>query len=162
MEARDKHSYTQDVDTVFKYFCNAEQVKAKQEALGARNINLVKFEATDTTLEVIIEREVPAEVPRAMKKFLSEWNHVKQVEHWSGTPGEQYHCDISIEINGVPVTIAGTMDLAAEANGCSNTVCLDINCGIPLVGKKLAELVASQSKTSMQEEYQYIKSALDQ
>ncbi|MFD2230292.1 DUF2505 domain-containing protein [Alkalimarinus sediminis] len=160
MEVRDTHNYTQDVDTLFKYFCDSAQAQAKHEALGARNINLVKFESTDSTLNIIIEREVPADVPRAMKKFLSDWNHIKQVENWSGTPGEGYHCDISIEISGVPVTIVGTMDLAPEGSGCSNTVCLDINCGIPLVGKKLAELVASQSKTSMREEYEYVKTAV--
>lgn len=160
MEVRDKHSYAQDVDTLFKHFCDATQVQSKHEALGARNINLVKFESTDSTLNVIIEREVPADVPKAMKKFLSDWNQIKQVESWSGTPGEGYHCDISIEISGVPVTIAGTMDLTSEGAGCSNSVCLDISCGIPLVGKKLAELVASQSKTSMREEYEQVKSAL--
>lgn len=162
MEVRDTHSYAQDVDTLFKHFCDAEQVQTKHDALGARNINLVKFESTDSTLNVIIEREVPADVPRAMRKFLGEWNHIKQVENWSGTPGEGYHCDISIEINGVPVTIVGTMELAPEGAGCSNTVNLNISCGIPLVGKKLAELVASQSKTSMREEYEYIKSTLNQ
>ena len=109
---------------------------------------------------MVLEREVPAEVPRAMKKFLGEWNKVTQKENWTGTPGEGYKCDISIEIHGVPVTIAGTMELAADGAGCTNTICLDVNCGIPLVGKKLSELVCSQSKTSMQEEYQHIKSVL--
>ncbi|UZE96402.1 DUF2505 domain-containing protein [Alkalimarinus alittae] len=160
MEVRDTHSYTQDVDTLFKHFSDAEQVKIKHEALGARAINPVKFEATDSTLEVVLEREVPADVPRAMKKFLSDWNQVKQIESWTGTPGEGYRCDISIEIQGVPVSITGTLELKPEGTGCTNTVCLDISCGIPLVGKKLAELVASQSKTSMKEEYEYIKSAL--
>ncbi len=162
MEVRDTHSYTQDIDTLFKHFCDAEQVQAKHNAMEARNINLVKFESTDSTLNVIIEREVPADVPRAMRKFLGEWNNIKQVENWSGTPGKGYQCDISIEINGVPVTIAGKMELTPEGSGCSNNISLDISCGIPLVGKKLAELVASQSKASIRAEYGIIKSALDQ
>mgnify|MGYP000162129960 CR=1 FL=1 len=160
MEVRDTHSYSHSVDTLFNHFCDVEQAKAKHEALGARDINPIQFEATDSSLNIILEREVPADVPKAMKKFLGDWNQIKQVEKWSGTPGEGYHCDISIEIKGVPVTIEGTMDLAPDGSGCTNSIYLDIKCGIPLVGKKLAELVASQSKKSMQEEYEYITSML--
>jgi len=160
MEVRDQHSYTQDVDTVFKHFCDSAQVQSKHEALGARNINLAQFDAEETSLNVIIEREVPADVPKAMKKFLSDWNMVKQTEAWTGTPGEGYKCNIEIDIHGVPVTIKGTMELTAEGNGCVNDIFLDIKCGIPLVGKKLAELVGSQSKKSMREEYQQIQTEL--
>lgn len=160
MEVRDQHAYTQDVDTVFKHFCDSEKVQSKHETLGARNINLLKFDAEETRLHVIIEREVPADVPKAMKKFLGDWNMVKQTETWTGTPGESYQCNIEIDIHGVPVTIKGTMELKAEGEGCVNTVNLDIKCGIPLIGKKLAELVGSQSKKSMREEYQQIQSEL--
>lgn len=162
MEVRDKHSYSQDIDTVFKHFSDAGQVKAKHEALGAKEINLVQFDASDSSLNVVLEREVPADVPGAMKKFLGEWNHVKQTETWSGTPGQGYKCDIAIEIDGVPVTINGTMELMPEGEGCSNNVSLNFSCGIPLVGKKLAEFVGNHSKGAMQEEYRYIKSVLDQ
>ena len=160
MEVRDQHNYTQDVDTVFKHFCNSAKVLEKHEALGARNIDLIQFDADETSLNVIIEREVPADVPKAMKKFLGDWNKVKQTEAWTGTPGEGYKCDISIEIHGVPVTIKGSMELSAEGDGCANNIFLDVKCGIPLVGKKLAEMVGSHSKGSMQEEYKHIKAEL--
>ncbi len=160
MEVRDQHSYTQNVDTVFKHFCDSEKVQSKHEALGAKNINLAQFDASEASLNVIIEREVPADVPKAMKKFLGDWNLVKQTEAWTGTPGEGYNCKIEIDIHGVPVTIKGTMELSPEGEGCVNSVFLDIKCGIPLVGKKLADLVGSQSKKSMREEYQQILAEL--
>ena len=160
MEVRDQHSYTQDVDTLFKHFCDTAKVQSKHEALGARNINLVQFDADETSLNVIIEREEPADVPKAMKKFLGDWNTVKQTESWTGTLGKGYKCDITIEVHGVPVTINGTMELVPEGSGCVNNVILDIKCGIPLVGKKLAEVVGSQSKKSMREEYKHILAEL--
>ena len=160
MEVRDQHSYTQDVDTVFKHFCDSEKVQSKHQALGARNINLAQFDASETSLNVIIEREVPADVPKAMKKFLSDWNMVKQTEAWTGTPGKGYTCNIEVDIHGVPVTIKGTMELVPEGEGCLNNVYLEIKCGIPLVGKKLADLVGGQSKKSMREEYQQILTEL--
>ena len=160
MDVVAKHIYTQNVDAVFKHFADSEQVTSKHNALGAKNINLIAFDATNTSLEVIFEREVPTDVPKAMKKFLGEWNHVKQTESWSGTQGKGYKCDIKIEIQGVPVSIGGTLELVPEGDGCVNNINISINCGIPLVGKKLAEVVGSQSKVSMEEEYQYIKTVL--
>lgn len=160
MEVRAAHTYNQNVDTLFKHFADQEKVLSKHQALGARDIEVIKFEASDTSLDVIISREVPADVPGAMKKFLGEWNTVKQTESWSGTPGKGYKCNISIDLDGVPVTIKGTMELSADGEGCVNNVCLDVTCGIPLVGKKLAEFVGKQSKESMELEYRQIKSEL--
>ena len=160
MEVRDQHSYTQDVDTVFKHFCDSEKVQSKHQALGARNIKLAQFDANETSLNVIIEREVPADVPKAMKKFLGDWNLVRQTETWTGTPGDGYNCKIVIDIHGVPVTIEGSMELKPEGEGCVNSVYLEIKCGIPLVGKKLADLVGGQSRKSMREEYQQILTEL--
>jgi hypothetical protein len=160
MEVRDQHAFTQDVDTVFKHFCDSEKVKRKHETLSARNINLVQFDAEETCLNVIIEREVPADIPRAMKKFLDEWNMITRTETWTGTLGESYQCDVAIDIHGVPVTINGTMELKAEGEGCVNSVFLDVKCGIPLIGKKLAKLVGGHAKKSIQEEYRQIQDEL--
>jgi hypothetical protein len=160
MEVRDQHAFTQDVDTVFKHFCDSEKVKRKHETLSARNINLVQFDAEETCLNVIIEREVPADIPRAMKKFLDEWNMITQTETWTGTPGESYQCDITIDIHGVPVTINGTMEIKAEGEVCVINVFLDVKFGFTLIGKKLAELVGGQTKKSIQEEYHQIKAEL--
>jgi len=160
MEVRDQHAFSQDVDTVFKHFCDSEKVQSKHETLSARNINLVQFDSEETYLNVIIEREVPTDVPKAMKKFLGEWNMIRQTETWTGIPGESYQCDITIDIHGVPVIIKGTEELKTEGEGCVNNIFLEVKCGIPFVGKKLADVVSGQLKKSIREEYQQIQAEL--
>lgn len=157
MEIRGKHLYSQSVDELFQAFGSPEMITRKLESLGAKEIKLSRCELTESRLEIDLDRKVPAEVPGMLKKFLGEWNHVSQKESWTGTPGQGYQCQVEVHIDGVPVKISGTMRIAPEAGGSSNEVVFTISCGIPLVGKKLAEFVAHSTEQAMEQEYQFIK-----
>jgi hypothetical protein len=95
-----------------------------------------------------------------LKKFLSDWNAVHQTETWTGKPGEHFSGKFNIELHGVPVTINGRCELSATSTGSVNDVTITVECGIPLVGKKLAELIAHNCQESMEKEYQLIKKAV--
>lgn len=156
-QVKAKHYYDASVEAVFTCFGTAEKIIAKTEELGARNIDIRKCELTDSTLEIDIQKQVPTDAPSMMKKFLSEWNDTHQTESWTGTPGEHYHGKFSIELHGVPVTISGTCDLKPYDGGAINEVAVNIECGIPLVGKKLEKFIAENIEKSMEQEYQAIK-----
>ncbi len=160
MEVKAKHFYDASVDAVFACFGNAEKITAKLEALGARNIDVSRCDLTADSLEIDITREVPTDAPGMMKKFLSDWNSVHQTETWTGKPGEHFSGNFNIELHGVPVTIKGTCELTPTSTGSVNDVTVTVECGIPLVGKKLAEFVAHNCQESMEKEYQLIKKAV--
>lgn len=157
MEVTARHFYNANVDAVFACFGNADKIKAKLEALGARDVNVNQCDLSAHVLKLDITREVPSDAPGMMKKFLSDWNIVHQTESWTGKPGESYSGKFSIDLKGVPVTIEGTCELQPYDDGAINNVTIKIECGIPLVGKKLAELVAQNCKESMEKEYQFLK-----
>lgn len=160
MKIKALHQYSKDVDTVFGLFHDPAFMKAKYEGIGARNVAVPECAGGEGRYTVKIKREVPADVPALLKKFLSPWNTVTQSETWEGTAGGPYRCTFEIDIAGVPVTAKGAMELRTQGEGCVNDVQLDVKCGIPLVGGKLADFVGSDAEKAIQAEYEFIRDAL--
>jgi hypothetical protein len=162
MDIYRKHEYAHGTDTVFDLFTDASEIEAKQQALGARAIRVEECEKTDAGAVVRFVRELPAEVPGVLRKFLQPWNTVEQREQWQACGGGVYKADISIGIASVPVTITGTLELEPADPGCVNHVRLRVESGIPFVGKTLAEFVAKDCKRLIAAEYAYLSDRLDQ
>lgn len=157
MEVKAKHVYAQGVETVFKSFGTKAKLEQKFAALGARNIEIETCKLTKSSLDVLMRREVPIDAPALLKRFLGDWNLTTQEEHWKGNAAKGYECDMNITIKGVPVTIAGKLVLTGDAKNCVNDVKITFECGIPLVGKKLAEFVGNTAAGEIQKEYEFIK-----
>lgn len=161
MKIKRDHDYAQGTDVLFALFTDAKEIKAKQKALGARKIRVEECESNADGAVVRFVRELPAEVPGMLSKFLQPWNTVEQSEHWRSCGDGVYKADLSIDIANVPVTVEGTLELAPVDDGCVNHVRLGVDCGIPFVGKTLAEFVTKDCKRLIAEEYSYIKGRLN-
>ncbi len=148
-------------DAVFALFTDAKEIEAKQEALGARSLHIEECERDDDGAVVSFVRELPADVPGILKKFLQPWNTVEQSEQWRSCDDDVYKADLAIDIRGVPVTITGTLELEPAGGGCVNHIRMTVDCGIPFVGKTLAEFVAKDCKRIIADEYAYISDRLD-
>jgi hypothetical protein len=162
MKVHRDHEYTHGTDTVFALFTDAKEIKTKQEALGARNIHVEECEKNDDSAVVRFIRELPAEVPGILSKFLQPWNTVEQSEQWRICGSGVYKANLAIDIANVPVTITGTLELEPVDLGCINHVRLGFDSGIPFIGKTLADFVAKDCKRIIADEYEYISDRLDQ
>ena len=126
------------------------------EAVGARKIK-VEIEKGDKETTVEITRDMPAEVPMMLKKFVHPWNRMTQVEIWKGDKGGPYTCEVKVEFVGAPIAIEGTMSLKGnKSDGCTAKTNSKVSCGIPLVGRKLAKFVGEASEEALGEEFTYI------
>ena len=161
MKIRRDHEYTHGTDAVFALFTDAGEIEAKQQALGARNIRIEECEIDDDAAVVQFVRELPADVPGFLSKFLQPWNTVQQSEQWRRRAGGVYVADLSIDVANVPVTVAGTLRLEPVDGGCVNHIRVTVDCGIPFVGKTLAEFVAKDCKRIIGDEYEHISERLD-
>ena len=161
MKIRQDHEYAHELEAVYALFTDAEEVEGKQAALGARNISIEECELYEDGADVSFIRELPAEVPGVLAKFLQPWNTVQQSEQWRMSDNGGYDAELDIDIAGVPVTISGTLELEPVEGGCVNHVRIDIDCGIPFVGKTLAEFVAKDCERLVAEEYDYICERLE-
>ncbi len=160
MKINRDHDYAHGTDTVFALFTDAKEIKAKQKALGARKLRVEECERDDDGAVVRFVRELPAEVPGILSKFLQPWNTVQQLEEWRDCGDGVYEADIEIDIANVPVTVSGTLKLEPTERGCVNHVRMTVDSGIPFVGKTLAEFVGKDCKRIIADEFEYISERL--
>ena len=160
MKIRQDHEFAHSTDAVFALFTDRKEIKAKQTALGARDIRVEECDTNADGAAVRFVRELPAEVPGILSKFLQPWNTVEQSERWRRLDGGRYEADLAIDIANVPVTVSGTLELEPVGDGCINHVHVTVSCGIPFVGKTLAEYVAKDCERIIADEYEYISKYL--
>ncbi len=160
MKIKVLHHYKQDVDAVFSRFHDPDFMQEKYTRIGARNVDVLECSGSDGAYRVKVKRDVPADVPGLFKKFLNPWNTLVQSEQWDGQAGGPWRCQIGIEISGVPVSISGDMELRTQDGGCVNEVRIEVKCGIPLIGGKLADFVGSDAEKAIQAEYEFIRGHL--
>ena len=160
MKIKALHQYAKDVDTVFSLFHDPDFMKVKYEGIGARNVEVLECAGSEGRYTVKVKREVPADVPALLKKFLNPWNTIVQSETWEGKAGGPYRCKLAVEIAGVPVGMGGEMELRSQDGGCVNDVRLEVKCGIPLIGGKLADFVGGDAEKATQAEYEFIRAHL--
>ena len=161
MKIRRDHEYAHSADVVFALFTDQQEIEAKQKALGGRNIRVEACEANADGAVVRFVRELPADVPGMLKKFLQPWNTVAQSEDWQPLEDGGYEAEITIDVANVPVDVSGTLHLEPVEDGCINHVRITVDCGIPFVGKTLAEFVAMDCKRIIAEEYTWLRDRLD-
>ena len=160
MKIKALHQYAKDVDTVFGLFHEPDFMKTKYEGIGARNVEVLECAGSEGRYTVKTKREIPADVPALLKKFLNPWNTIVQSEKWEGKVGGPYRCQFGIDTSGVPVNIKGVMEIRTQGDGCVNDVQLEVKCGIPLIGGKLADFVGGDAEKNTQAEYEFIRAYL--
>ncbi len=161
MKVRTADKYNADADAVFKYLTDPGFLKARAEAVGARNINVTVTDKGDT-VEIVMQREIPSEAPGALKKFIPEWSPSVQTEVWKKQAGGPYLGKAKVEIDGVPVSARSRMKLAAGKDGGSVLMIeTEFKSGVPVVGGKLASFAGETAKDTLQAEYEFTKKQID-
>jgi hypothetical protein len=147
MEFKDKHVFDKPAATVLKMFSDKAYFERKYQESGYTNIKVLEHAVDAKKFRIKVQYQAPnsAPVPDFAKKFLGETNTVTQTDAWDL---EKKTGRLEAEIKGVPVRISADMKLADEGVGSANTLKWNLSCGIPLLGGKLEQIVASdiQSK----------------
>ncbi len=155
------HEYEHPIETVIGVFTDPEFYLDKFGGVGARNVEVLASSDEDGVFTVETRREVPLDVPGALKTILGSWTTILQNEEWVEGEDGEYLNEIEINSEGVPALITGTMTLIPTDDGCINEVVMDIDCRIPLVGRKLEKFVAHSTAEQLDAEYEFIQGYLD-
>ena len=155
------HEYDHDVETVYAAFTDPDFYLAKFEGVGARNVEVLSSSNDEGVFAVETSREVPLDVPAALKSLLGEWTSIVQNEEWIEGEDGEYLNELDMSSDGVPAKMTGTMRLYATEDGCVNEVAITIDCGIPFVGKKIESFVGQSTAGQLDSEYDFIQPYLD-
>ncbi len=122
---------------------------AFREAVCDSQKHVIGREVTiDGTSVTVDQRQSADKIPGFAKKFVGDDLQIVQSETWT-TPT---HGDIVVTIPGKPGKISGTADVRAVDDGVLETVVLDVEVSIPLVGGKIARLIAEKLERTLHAE----------
>lgn len=145
MKFDDKHSFDKPSSVVLKMFSDRAYFERKYKDLGFWNIEVLDHEKSDKKFRIKVRYSAKNEaaLPEFAKKFMAESNVVTQSDTWDL---ERKSGRLEAEIRGVPVKVFADMMLKDEGAGCANHLKWNLNCGIPLIGGKLEQVVGDDIK----------------
>lgn len=154
MTITSKFTYSQDLETFYRFITDPEVVRERSIALGERDVKVTKDGGAITNI-----RTVDAEIPSFAAKFLKPSNTVVEVKVWNPTTNT---ASLKIDVQGAPTDMGGTIRLAANGSKTDYTVELTATCKIPLIGGKIAAYVETVAKKGIEDEYAWNKAKLDE
>lgn len=146
MQFEESHRFDKPAATVLRMFTDKDYFVRKYQELGFSGVEVLAHEDDGDHFEITVRYEAPSDapVPGFAKKFLRERNTVTQTDRWDrGT----MRGSIDAEIQGLPAKIHADMTLTDDGEGAVNRIVWRIDCGIPLVGGKIAKLIAEDIQT---------------
>ena len=76
------HEYAHPVETVIGAFTDPDFYLQKFEGVGARDVEVLASGNEEGVFSIETRRDVPLDVPGALKTFLGAWTTVIQNEDW--------------------------------------------------------------------------------
>lgn len=162
MDIKVQQPYSNSVDEVIECFFDEKYIAKKFTELGNENVDVEFCDKGPSKGKICFSymAKPSANIPPALKSFASGATPLKQTELWK-LIDDEWHCEYTVELDGVPVELKGTMIVASTGQGSVNNVTLNVVCGIPILGKMIEEFIAQDSEEQMKAEHQHIKAHLE-
>jgi hypothetical protein len=158
-----EHTYDHPADAVFDVLTDFEAVKAKYEAIGQHDIELVRRdEGDDGSVTLVTRRVVPLDVPGFAKKVLSPSQTVVQTDTWDAPDASGARSGtFTAESKGTPAQVGGRLQLTPDGPGaCRNVSEIEIEVKVPLIGGKIADFVSKDARQAVDHEQTWIRQRL--
>jgi len=146
------HHFDADVDTVFALMSDPDFISRKYADQGATEIQ-VDSDQRESGPTVVSRRKVTVDLPGFAKKVMSPANTVVQTDEWARAAGDGSRvCRYSVEVQGVPSRIDGTVTLSADDGGTRQDVEAEVKVSIPLLGGKMEKFAVDSGRKSLEAE----------
>jgi hypothetical protein len=152
-------NYTQDVDTVYRFVTDPENIKKRCEASGERNVRIEVQEAGGTKT-ITSTREIDSDLPGFAKKLFSATNTIIERREWRDA-GEKKTCKSHIDVVGTPGKIDSNVTISPNGSGCTYDIEFEATAKVPLIRKKLEAFVEKSTMEGMRDEHDYNQRALN-
>jgi len=133
--------YPVPVDAVIAMFRDETATVERYESMGHREVKILEASSDEDTVRIVSSRVVDVELPGFAKKALTPTNTMTQTDDWHREGDGSWSGTFTVDVQGAPVRVDGTMNLAPEADGSRHQVTLDLQVKIPLIGGKVADWV---------------------
>jgi hypothetical protein len=144
---------------LWEVFSDPSYLGEKYLALGAIHVDVQRFEASASSIEIVLTRRIPVDLARIPSFARSIVGQEQTMEHrtsWRRDPQDEIDGKLIITAVGRPVRIAGTARLLPAREGRSRlTLEFDVTSDVPLIGGKIAKLFAEQVEAALQADHRF-------
>ena len=152
-------NYTQDVDTVYHFVTDPENIKKRCEASGERNVRIEVEEAGGTKI-ITATREIDSDLPGFAKKLFNATNTIIERREWRNA-GDKKTCKSHIDVVGTPGKIDSNVTISPNGSGCTYDIEFEATAKVPLIRRKLEEFIAKTTAEGMRDEHDYNQRTLN-
>ncbi|MBQ9396819.1 MAG: DUF2505 domain-containing protein [Proteobacteria bacterium] len=99
------------------------------------------------------------EIPAIAKKFVGEHLSYVETRQWK-TASNSNTWSIAPEVKGANVDVKGTTEIVADGNGCIRRTKGTVSVSLPLIGKKIEEMVLQNITDTFKKNADYCRSKL--
>ena len=155
-------TYDAAVDDVVALFTDPDAVRARYEAAGDRDIEILECGPQGDGFVIRTSRTVDVDLPGFAGKVLKPTNTMVQVDTWSARDLDGARDgDFAIEVKGAPVKVSGQMRVEPTADGGTrHTVDGKLDVKVPLIGGKVANWAEGPSQQRLDAEYTFHRQRL--
>lgn len=147
-----EHPYDCSPARLHTVLTDRDYLNAKFPAIGFRDVTVTAA----TPAHVENSRVLQAPLPGFARKVLGETQTVEQVEDWTAH-GDGFRGTFTAKAKGTPVTLRGTLAITPDGDGALLRIAGKADVKIPLVGGKIASLVADQAVQNLEREYTFTR-----
>lgn len=133
------HTFEAPVERVWEMFRDQGSHIAKFESMGHRDIEVLDYEASDSSVHLVISRLVDVEIPGFARKVLKPTNTVVTTDDWAANGDGSYGGRFSLDIHGAPVRSSGTTRIIADGDRTTYTITVEVDVKVPLIGGRIAD-----------------------
>ena len=151
MKMKVTHHFDADVETVYALMSDPDFCMRKYADAGATDIQ-VDSDQRDDGPKLVSRRKLTVDLPGFAKKVMQPTNTVVQTDEWSAATRS---CRYSVEVQGVPSRIDGTVTLTEEGGGTRQEVEADVKVSIPLLGGKLEKFAVDNGIKALDHEAEF-------
>ena len=151
MKMKVTHHFDADVETVYALMSDPDFCMRKYADAGATDIQ-VDSDQRDDGPKLVSRRKLTVDLPGFAKKVMQPTNTVVQTDEWSAATRS---CRYTVEVQGVPSRIDGTVTLIEEGGGTRQEVEADVKVSIPLLGGKLEKFAVDNGIKALDHEAEF-------
>src|SRR3954447_3588535 len=161
-----EQTYAAAVDDVLALFTDRDVVRARYEAAGDRDVEILEcgptVGASGEGFVIRTSRTVDVDLPGFARKVLKPTNTMIQIDTWSARDVDGARDgDFEIEVKGAPVKVSGQMRIEPTADGGTlHTVDGKLDVKVPLIGGKVARWAEGPSQQRLDAEYDFHRTRL--
>ena len=153
------HHFDADVETVFALMSDPDFCTRKYADAGASDIQ-IDSDQGDNGPKLVSRRKLTVDLPGFAKKVMQPTNTVVQTDEWSAADGGTRTCRYTVEVQGVPSRIDGTVTLTPDGGGTRQDVQAEVKVSIPLLGGKLEKFAVDNGVKALDHEAEFTAAEL--